>query len=136
MAALGFSVATSGYAAGEKLAGVAQALKGDSVVVRGSRIQLYGIEAPAPDEPCQAAGGTWPCGAESLKALSDKVDGRQLVCRLRQKAGHGFWQGSCKLADSDIAEMQVRAGWARALSDNYGEAQADAKAAGRGLWKP
>jgi endonuclease YncB( thermonuclease family) len=134
-AVLCVGAAAGSYAAGGKLAGEAQALKGDSVIIRSSRIQLYGITAPQPDEQCQAAGGAWPCGTEALKALSKQVDGRQLACRLKQKAGHGFWQASCQLADTDVAEMQVRAGWARALIDKYTEAEAQAQTAGRGLWR-
>ncbi|MEZ5590617.1 MAG: hypothetical protein R3F53_07895 [Gammaproteobacteria bacterium] len=67
------------------------------------------------------------------------IDGQELSCRLRHKVGHGYWQASCTLNGQDIAATQVQAGWAKAepdMTDEYIEQEAQARAAGLGIWRP
>ncbi|MFO1350462.1 MAG: hypothetical protein U1F68_07220 [Gammaproteobacteria bacterium] len=79
------------------ISGEAEAHAGNIVVVRGARIQLYGIEAPEPDARCESKTGAWNCGAQAKAALAKQVSGKTLECKTRQKLGHGFWQAKCFL---------------------------------------
>jgi endonuclease YncB( thermonuclease family) len=122
----------------DEIAGAARAFRGDVLIVRGAKVRLFGIVAPAPNETCASAEGNWPCGREAKAALSGSVKGRDVVCSIVAKVGHGSVQATCLLGAVDIAEMIVRAGWARAepaMSDAYLEAERDARSRQAGMWQ-
>ena len=127
----------SGPALGaDEIAGAARAFRGHVLIVRGAKVRLFGIVAPAADEVC--AGSDGGCGPRSKAALNDLVKGREVVCSIVAKVGHGSVQATCTLEGTDVAEMIVRAGWARAelaMSDAYFDAEQDARSRQVGMWR-
>jgi endonuclease YncB( thermonuclease family) len=124
--------------AAEQISGSARAVKGDTVILKGARVRLYGIEAPPPDEQCPGGDGAWPCGVESRAALAQLISGIQLQCEIRRKVGHGKWRATCLARGRDVALEQVLHGWARAvpgISDVYLRAESAARDADVGLWR-
>jgi len=122
----------------ESIAGTARAFKGDVIIIDGAKVTLFGISAPAPSEQCMKAGKAWPFGVEAKKALADLVDGGHVVCWIKNKVGHGSWQGTCALGTADLGEAMVRAGWASAVTDMtnaYAAAQAEAQSNHKGIWE-
>src|SRR4051794_1481739 len=97
-------------AAGERLAGRAHVLDGDTIVVDGIHVRLKGVAAPEvphfghPGEP----------GGEASKAfLVDLIEGHTVVCDLTQERTHGRRVGWCYRDGRDIAGELIGAGLAR-----------------------
>lgn len=124
----------------ELIEGTGRAFKGDVVIVNGAKIRLFGIAAPDGDEQCGNGNSAsrQSCGDAAKKILAKLVNGNQVVCRPRNKVGHGYWQGTCLLDGADVGEMVVRAGWARAaveMTDQYVSLERQARATGVGIWQ-
>ena len=96
--------------AGERLAGRAHVLDGDTIVVSGIHVRLKGVAAPEvahfgePGEP----------GGEAAKAfMVELIEGETVVCDLTQERTHGRRVGWCYRSGQDIAEALIAAGLAR-----------------------
>ena len=96
--------------AGERLAGRAHVLDGDTIVVSGIHVRLKGVAAPEvahfgePGEP----------GGEAAKAfMVELIEGETVVCDLTQERTHGRRVGWCYRGGQDIAEALIAAGLAR-----------------------
>lgn len=100
------------------------------------RIRLAGVEAVARDEVCRDGNGEdWACGRRALAAVRRLVRLRPVACLLPSDARRGAYDAACTLAGEDLGRQFVAAGWARATAGGpLVAAEADAKAAGRGLW--
>ena len=96
-----------------RLACRATAVSGDALEIDGQRVRLSGIQAPSPDALCEGKITQWPCGAHSRSALARLIDERGVECRLEPADGTHERRGSCRVAAVNVAESQVRAGWAR-----------------------
>lgn len=129
-------------AAARTLAGrVVGVSDGDTITVLGAgnrqtRVRLLGIDAP---ESRQAF------GAASKRSLSDLVFDREVVVEYEKTDGYGRTLGKVLAGGADVNLEQVRAGLAwhykyyqddQSPADRrlYGEAEAEARAARRGLW--
>ena len=96
--------------AGERLAGRAHVLDGDTIAVGGIHVRLKGVAAPEVahfGEPGEA-------GGEEAKAfMVELVEGETVVCDLTQERTHGRRVGWCYRDGQDVAEALIRAGLAR-----------------------
>jgi endonuclease YncB( thermonuclease family) len=96
-------------------AAVAQtATDGDSLVVRGERIRLFGVDAP---ELSQVCADGWPAGEESKGALARIIAGASVGCQAITKDQYGRTVASCTANGEDIARAMVRQGMAWAFTD-------------------
>jgi endonuclease YncB( thermonuclease family) len=124
--------------ADDAVTGTARALSGDALIVRGTRILLFGLTAPNEAMQCRTETGLSSCAEAALDALDAIVREQQITCTLVRKVGHGAYQGRCRLADeTDIGLTLLRAGWTHADADARAEqkaAEADARTAMRGMW--
>jgi endonuclease YncB( thermonuclease family) len=125
-------------AAADGISGAAHAFRGDIVIIRGTKVLLFGLTAPADDRQCMLDTGPAPC-AEAAKAnLGILLEGGPISCSFVRKVGHGSYQGRCQRSDgTDIGLILLRQGWARAdaeAAQEYQAAEAEAKADHRGLW--
>jgi endonuclease YncB( thermonuclease family) len=121
------------------LSGEAEVVDGNTLLVGGQRVRLYGIDAPELDQTCD-----WPekqimCGEIAKSAVLDLVAGVERVsCKTRGRYYGGRWIAVCYADGSDIGRNMVRAGWAlanRHQSLDYVRTEHKAKNAKRGLWK-
>lgn len=132
-------VESVGLYGGETIAGRADVAAGDTLEMRGRRIRLWGIEAPAKDQTCTRGGRSWDCGARAAGALSDFLGDRSVTCTQRGRDRRERIVAVCEVADEDIGAWLVRNGWAlsyaRHTDGAYAGAQRKAEAAGRGLWQ-
>jgi endonuclease YncB( thermonuclease family) len=123
------------------ITGRARALQADQIVIGTQRISLFGIDAPDPDQDreCFAGRTFYGCATNAKRALEILVDLGPVTCTdtgLRNYVNFPYM--TCKLGELDIAEDLVRDGWAfafRRQSDKYVEAEAQAKAARKGMWQ-
>lgn len=125
-------------AAAPELRGTARVVDGDTIALGGVNLRLFGIDAPERDQTCEKNGESWACGGFARATLQALVAGRDVQCRVVQKADrHGRPVVRCAVAGADLARDMVKAGAAVAYlrySRHYVADEAQARAARRGIW--
>jgi endonuclease YncB( thermonuclease family) len=120
------------------VAGPATVIDGDSIGIAGWRIRLQGIDAPEWEQTCTDAGGAdWACGRAAARELGALIRGSSLTCTPRDFDQYDRVLAVCSLPDgTDVNAWLVRQGWAVAFGRSrlIVSAEAEAKAARRGLW--
>ena len=113
---------------------------GSVLVLNGIKIKLFGIEAPEPRQTCENKyGNSYVCGKEAIIWMQDKLNKKDVSCRILGKIQNGWTTGTC-FADNgktDVAAAIVNAGWALAYTEHtqiYVPYEQEAAAARRGLW--
>jgi endonuclease YncB( thermonuclease family) len=121
------------------LYGGARVVDGDTLMIGGQQVRLYGIDAPELEQICDGPGEEIRCGEISRSAVLDLVAGVERVsCKTKGRDSSGQWIAVCYADGSDIGRTMVHSGWAladRQQSLNYVRTEHDAKNAKRGLWK-
>ena len=121
-----------------EISGPAVVNDGDTLSIAGERFRLDGVDAPEQEQSCTGKDGkAWACGREAARRLRVLVAGRDVRCRARTTDRFGRGIAVCELADGQsLNGWLVRQGWAVATGydGTYEDEQADAKAAGRGIW--
>jgi endonuclease YncB( thermonuclease family) len=139
LAVLLVALAAAHAAVAAEIAGVATAKNGDSVLVSGVDVRLFGIDAPEWRQQCLLDGSLYPCGQAAHLALAAQVDGRTLRCeQLDYDARNRRPVARCFVGDLDVGGWMVAQGLAVAYtrySAMYAEAEARAKAARVGIWR-
>jgi endonuclease YncB( thermonuclease family) len=121
-----------------ELAGVASVIDGDTLEVRGTRVRLFGIDAPESRQTCTLDDRSYRCGQQAALALADKIGRRPVTCARRDTDRYGRLVAVCRLGRVDLNGWLVREGWAlayRAYSTAYADEEAAAQRARRGLWR-
>ncbi|WP_192881377.1 thermonuclease family protein [Rhodosalinus sediminis] len=116
--------------------GPARVIDGDTLEIGETRVRLHGIDAPEIGQPCRDGGEVRDCGRWAAEALRARVEGRVLRCEARDRDRYGRVVARCEAGGEDVAAALVRAGLAfayRRYSTDYVDAEARARAAGRGL---
>lgn len=125
-------------AAADDLRGVPVIIDGDTLDVAGTRIRLHGIDAPESKQQCQVAGNPWACGVDAKLSLINAVQGREIECRGVKRDRYGRLIAICYAGETDLNAEMVRDGWAlayRQYAMDYVGDEAEARAAGRGIWR-
>ena len=107
---------------------------GDTLVIDGRTVELYGIDAPEIGERCARAGVVSDCGVLARAALMDLTAGAAVTCTGVPEAPA---KTLCRANGYDLSEGMVYTGWATALAGegrDHRALEAEARAAGRGLW--
>lgn len=116
------------------LTGHAIAVDGDTLRIGETRIRLLGLDAVELDQTCVEASGTvWPCGHDARSFLTQLAKGKTTTCAAAGRDRYRRVLAHCAVAEADLGEQIVRAGWATAELE-YGLALADARFNGRGIW--
>jgi endonuclease YncB( thermonuclease family) len=121
----------------DELVGKAQAISGDTLVVGGHRVRLFGIDAPEEGETCMRQRKRLDCGREASFALAFETAEHWVRCQPhRQEAGALVAElvAVCFVGPYDLAEIMVSKGWAQASDVRYARAQEDAKTKRMGIW--
>lgn len=118
-----------------RFSGMALAVDGDSLRLRGDRIRLLGIDAPEREQICwEVDGGEWPCGRAAYQRLSDIVASAETICQPEGIDRYGRTLATCTVADRDVAAVLVAEGMAVASGD-YEREETSARSARSGLWR-
>ncbi|WP_299803809.1 thermonuclease family protein [Tardiphaga sp.] len=123
----------------ETIAGQASVIDGDTLEIRGTRIRLFGVDAPESDQTCRDDDGKlYRCGQKAALALSDFISSRTLSCMQRDTDRYGRSVATCTVAGDDIAAWLVRGGLAldypQYSKGKYAVAQKEAERTGDGMW--
>jgi endonuclease YncB( thermonuclease family) len=136
---ISFPLEAGAKASAGPLQGRASVIDGDTLEVQGTRIRLFGIDAPESAQTClDQAARTYRCGQRAAFALSDKVGARAVSCQPTGKDRFDRVVARCSVAGEDLQAWMVRNGHALAFR-RYSKAcrpyEAEAKAAKAGIWK-
>ncbi len=117
--------------------GTVRVIDADTIDVGGTRVRLFGIDAPEMGQPCAADGRQWDCGAWTRDAVANAFEGAYARCQSRDTDRYGRVVAQCSVDGRDIGQAIVRSGlaWAyRRYSETYDLDEKAAAVAGRGLW--
>jgi endonuclease YncB( thermonuclease family) len=137
--ALGCLVTTAALAFADDLVGQASIIDGDTLEIHGTRIRLWGIDAPESSQSCRGEDSLqYRCGAKAANDLDVFVARRPVSCQPRDLDRYGRTVAACSVGDVDLGDWLVRNGlaldWPQYSKGRYGDAQRDAEHAGRGMW--
>jgi endonuclease YncB( thermonuclease family) len=132
-------LASTGIALPYDLMGQASIIDGDTLEIHGTRIRLWGIDAPENDQLCRnESGAQYRCGQKAANDLDALIDRRLVKC---VEVDHDQYKRAvavCTVASIDLADWMVRCGlavnWPKYSQGEYAAAQYEAKRGQRGLW--
>ena len=111
---------------------------GDTWDVGGTRVRLFGIDAPEKDQTCTRANGTtWCCGHWVTDTVRTAFQGRYARCEQVDRDRYDRSVARCSVDGNDANAALVRAGLARAFarySSDYLKAEREASLSERGIW--
>lgn len=120
------------------VAGGARIIDGDTLDLDGTRIRLYGIDAPESAQTCRHGAREWDCGAEATRALAEMIGDTPLACEARDTDRYGRTVATCEAGGISVNTWMVRNGWAVAYRQYggaiYGANEEAAKDDALGLW--
>lgn len=131
----------SSPATAETLSGpVERVIDGDTFVVAGRTVRLWGVDAPELAQTCagDAVEPVWDCGRRSRLLLQALVGSRPVSCAVRG-ANRGRAVALCRTGGRDLGAEMVAAGMAvdePTFSHGHYRAEEDAARRNRrGLWR-
>ena len=113
-------------------------IDGDTIVLEGKRIRLFGIDAPEKSQPCQVQEAAVACGIIARNALIGFVVGATVRCDREDVDRYGRDVSRCYADGYDLSAGMVRVGLAvayRQYSLSYVSDEENAKRLKRGMWK-
>lgn len=123
---------------GVHIVGIPGITDGDTIRVNGTKVRLFGIDAPERHQQCSSAEGqAYACGQTATRALADFIAGRKVDCVADEKDRYGRLVAVCTVAGEDVGGWMVLNGWAvayRKYSLAYVGEEDRARVAKRGLW--
>lgn len=110
---------------------------GDTITVDGTRIRIFGIDAPELGQTCRDRNrATYDCGRLAQRQM-ERLTRAEVTCDTVETDQFGRDVAICRAAGTDLGEAMVASGWARAYlsySLRYAPAESKARTARRGLW--
>jgi endonuclease YncB( thermonuclease family) len=117
-------------------------IDGDTLrAANGVEYRIFGIDAPELQQTCSEADGkSWLCGRAAKAKLTTLINRGNVNCEARATDRFGRIVAVCSAEGvPDLGEALVRDGYAidlgGAAGNPYREAQAEAEAAKRGIWR-
>ena len=115
------------------------AIDGDSLRKDGTDYRLHAIDAPELLQACRKADGSaYDCGRQARDELRRLIRYANVTCRVLDTDRYGRAVAECSADGVNLNDAMVRAGWAMAYTrhgQDHAAAQAEARAAKRGLWQ-
>jgi endonuclease YncB( thermonuclease family) len=128
-----------GTALPDDMTGRASIIDGDTLEIHGTRVRLWGIDAPESTQLCRGADSLqYRCGAMAANDLDAFIAGRPVSCLPISLDRYGRTVATCSVGTVDLGDWLVRNGlaldWPQYSKRKYDQAQHDAEHAGRGMW--
>jgi endonuclease YncB( thermonuclease family) len=133
-----FSAACSGALA-DSLIGQVSVIDGDTIEIHGTRIRLWGIDAPESNQLCRDEDSLlYRCGALAANDLYTFIAKRVVTCVPVNLDRYHRTVASCSIDGTDIAGWLVLNGlaldWPTYSKGKYADAQKDAELHKAGIW--
>jgi endonuclease YncB( thermonuclease family) len=124
----------------DDLTGQATVIDGDTLEIHGTRIRLWGIDAPESSQLCRGDDSLpYRCGAKAANDLDAFIASRPVSCLPISLDRYGRTVATCAVGGADLGDWLVRNGlaldWPEYSKRKYDAAQRSAEQAGRGIWK-
>jgi endonuclease YncB( thermonuclease family) len=124
----------------DDLIGQASIIDGDTIEIHGTRIRLWGVDAPESSQLCRDDDSLpYRCGALAANDLDAFIARRPVNCSPISLDQYRRTVATCSVGGADIGEWLVRTGlaldWPEYSRGKYGATQQEAEQAGRGIWK-
>jgi endonuclease YncB( thermonuclease family) len=124
----------------DDLTGQASVIDGDTIEIHGTRIRLWGIDAPESSQLCRGDDSLlYQCGAEAANGLDAFVARRPVECRPIGTDQYGRTVAACGVGGADLGQWLVSRGlaldWPHYSHGKYAPDQDHAKKAERGMWR-
>ncbi len=137
--AIGFGPALPALAQDEVIEGKARVIDADMLAVGKTRMILWGLDAPERAQTCTLNKKPWTCWNVAARQLQILVESGPVTCENKGVADR-FKRifAKCTVNGEDINEAFVRSGMALAFreqSDEYVNAEEEARASKAGLWQ-
>ena len=95
------------------LVGQASVVDGDTLEIHGTRIRLWGLDAPESSQLCRGADSNlYRCGAKAANDLDSFIARRPVNCTPTAEDQYGRTIATCSVGGADIGEWLVRNGLA------------------------
>ena len=126
-------------AAADNLAGQASVIDGDTLEIHGTRIRLWGIDAPESTQLCRGEDSLqYGCGAKAANDLDAFIARRPVNCIPISLDRYGRTVASCSVDQTNLAEWLVGNGlaidWPQYSKGKFDAIQRKAEHEGRGIW--
>lgn len=119
--------------------GAFTAVDGDSLRKDGKDYRLHAIDAPELHQSCQRQDGSaYDCGRMAREELRRLLRTGPVTCQVLDTDRYGRAVAECRAGTLNLNGAMVRAGWALAYRRHgldHAAAEAEARAAKRGLWQ-
>lgn len=107
----------SSPARGLELVGQASVINGDTVEIQGTRIRLWGIDAPESSQFCRGEDSLpYRCGTDAANTLDAFIARRPVNCTPISLDRYGRTVATCTVHGADVAEWLVSNGLAEVFS--------------------
>jgi endonuclease YncB( thermonuclease family) len=132
-------LALASYAAADDLTGQASVIDGDTLEIHGTRIRLWGVDAPESSQLCRGEDSLpYRCGAKAANDLDAFIAGRPVNRLPISLDRYGRTVATCSVGSADLGDWLVRNGlaldWPQYSKRKYDDARREAERAGRGMW--
>ena len=123
----------------DDLTGQASIIDGDTLEIHGSRIRLWGVDAPESTQLCRGEDSQqYRCGARAANELDAFIASRVVSCLPINLDRYGRTVATCSVGGADLGEWLVKNGlaldWPQYSKGKYDALQRAAEQAGRGMW--
>jgi endonuclease YncB( thermonuclease family) len=124
----------------DDLIGQASVIDGDTLEIHGTRVRLWGIDAPESTQLCRGEDSSqYRCGAQAANDLDAFIARRPVSCLPMKADQYGRTVATCSTGCADLGEWLVLSGlaldWPQFSKGRYNTAQRSAERAGRGIWR-
>jgi len=114
----------------DNLTGQASIIDGDTLEIHGTRIRLWGIDAPESSQLCRGENTLrYQCGAKAASELDAFIARRPVDCSPESLDQYGRTVAVCSIDGVDVAEWLVRNGlaldWPMYSKGKYDSAQSE-----------
>jgi len=131
-------MATAAGAGAATLSGPAEVVDGDTLIIKGRKVRLFGADAFEHDQVC----GYMACGKAATETMRALTDRRTVVCEKHDTDRYGRMVATCRtkcspIVTCDLGQELVRRGLAvayRHFSRQYMPDEVAAKRAHAGAW--
>jgi endonuclease YncB( thermonuclease family) len=135
----GLILLTASAKAADDLTGHASVVDGDTLEIHGTRIRLWGIDAPESSQLCRGEDSLqYRCGAKAANDLDAFIARRPVSCIPISLDQYRRTVATCSVGDVDLGEWLVRNGlaidWPQYSKGEFDAIQREAEHAGRGIW--
>jgi len=123
----------------DDLTGQASVIDGDTLEIHGSRIRLWGVDAPESTQLCRGADSErYRCGAKAANDLDGFIASKPVSCIPINLDRYGRTVATCSVGGVDLGEWLVQNGlaldWPKYSRGKYQASQHAAEQAGQGMW--